>query len=1412
MKQRLLSGLLALCLLLSLLPPAAAIDMSSAPEGNWSEFASEGWADQYASSAEFTISSAEDLAAFALAVNEGKTFAGKTVKLAANIDLSAHEWTPIGDCRHYPNSPESSTQTHQFQGTFEGENFTISGLRISAYRDPYSELAGLFGYTVNAHIRNVRLADASVQLDLTTLPSEGFGGRMCTAGLLASWIVGTEIENVSVSGSLQVTVDEKFVFSGFGGVVGLADCIMTPDRLDVPVEQGSSLSSISVEGLELLYTGGSGTSFATPVGFGGILGAQGVLYTADISIGGAPIEEMELPTDIRNCRADGLTVTRVQSEGSCHEGVGGIIGVAHGQVSVADCTVQDFHAELAAEMPEYRSPDVIAGLYLGGIAGVFDGGSTMLRCTAQGEVCSDVTGAFSDSTGKSGGFYGGLAGMLGYPPEATSYDNWGTPAIRSTYKGLGATVKSCYADLTFEVQNQESVRHVSSLRAIKKDGSITVSHVISGVNTNVDYDSKWVCGWLHGGNGNKSTTYSYVHPVDTKLLYVGEGEEPFDYTYTPQYQTYDSMTDNGGGGYFHKIADWERSYTVASPDEILESGQGTSSLVFAKPGVYDVTVRLSRADDPDIALCFTLPVTVVERPVNLSGSLALSHQVGSAAWDQDDTGAHLLHSGAETLRFQGGFDLTEMQLSGSEDFDSAASFWRDLFADSSYGPEYDNYNYFKGSKLTLTATLDERFSPDQDWSKLSLDSNWLIVDPAGAVSYDPDSRELAIPVSMVQEKPDDPSPVVTLRGISGQLSDEAQAELSAGETLSLVTALRLEGAFVDPGYVYLRVLCEDRDTLLLKAATPLALRIADVTVYPGGENALSGFPEPTYLGLRDGADIRVNGESWEPQAHEGEPYPFTVEYRDAAGHTVENDRTPGVYTAQIVPLPGISLEQITVDGNPVVCHPGTLTVRHLSDPERGAECHKLLSSAPDSAVDEITVAVESDAVFYTNGNGSGLGTAERAGIALLSDELLLDQNREQLLIDHASGVTFTPGQYLFRYLDLVDTANGNAWVSADRELTVYWPYPAGTDAGDTFTLLHYTGLHREYALGGAPSLEEQIAASQVEQIPVEATPEGLRFTLSADAADGCFSPFALLWTEQGGGGVPLCALRYQSGGGTRYPTEYYPVNTVVTLDKVPVRKGYLFTGWYRDQALTHRVDTITMISDRTVYAGWQKEVADPDDTGVSDLLETGDHFAYLFGYPDGRFGPDNQMTRAEVAQMFYNLLREKGETPAGRFEDVPAESWYAPAVNMLASLGILNGVGENRFEPERPITRAEFTAIAMRFAAPESGGENIFSDVPADAWFYEPVVGSIRYGWIGGYPDGTFRPYNQITRAEVTTITNRMLARAADGSFLGEHAAELRQFPDVPADFWAYYDIMEATNTHDYTRTDGTEHWTGLRH
>lgn len=218
-------------------------------------------------------------------------------------------------------------------------------------------------------------------------------------------------------------------------------------------------------------------------------------------------------------------------------------------------------------------------------------------------------------------------------------------------------------------------------------------------------------------------------------------------------------------------------------------------------------------------------------------------------------------------------------------------------------------------------------------------------------------------------------------------------------------------------------------------------------------------------------------------------------------------------------------------------------------------------------------------------------------------------------------------------------------------------------------------------------------------------------------------------------------------------------------------------------------------------------LADPSVTGVTRWLNTTDHMAYLTGYPGGTFGPDNSMTRAEVAQMFYALLLNKDVTITKTFSDVPADAWYATAVNTLASLGMVSGDPDGTFRPNAPITRAEFCVIALAFAYEPDNAVCSFGDVSRGDWFYPYVAQAASYGWIGGYTNGNFGPNDQITRAQVTTIVNNMLGRAADRDYVIDHQADLVQFTDLTRAHWGFFQIMEATNAHDYTKSGGQETW-----
>ena len=227
----------------------------------------------------------------------------------------------------------------------------------------------------------------------------------------------------------------------------------------------------------------------------------------------------------------------------------------------------------------------------------------------------------------------------------------------------------------------------------------------------------------------------------------------------------------------------------------------------------------------------------------------------------------------------------------------------------------------------------------------------------------------------------------------------------------------------------------------------------------------------------------------------------------------------------------------------------------------------------------------------------------------------------------------------------------------------------------------------------------------------------------------------------------------------------------------------------------------------TVETTFKLAFVSPDVTGVSDMLITDDHIVYISGYPDGTVRPEGNITRAEVATMFYNLLRDKTAPADKSFPDVAEDAWYAKYVSVLAGKGIMTGYPDGEFKPDQKITRAEFAVVATLFAKEANGGKT-FSDVPSDYWAKGNIATAAEYGWITGYPNGTFIPAGDITRGEAATIVNLMLGRVADKEYIDTHRSELMQFSDLKDDAkWYFYNMHEAINAHDFTMDGAIESW-----
>lgn len=289
-------------------------------------------------------------------------------------------------------------------------------------------------------------------------------------------------------------------------------------------------------------------------------------------------------------------------------------------------------------------------------------------------------------------------------------------------------------------------------------------------------------------------------------------------------------------------------------------------------------------------------------------------------------------------------------------------------------------------------------------------------------------------------------------------------------------------------------------------------------------------------------------------------------------------------------------------------------------------------------------------------------------------------------------------------------------------------------------------------------------------------------------------------------------LTFDTMGGSKIAPETVRHGLTVAKPKDPVNGGYIFDGWYTDKTYRTPYNFATPLTqDTTIYAKWFLIVL-PGTTVKKNTpkLNTADHFAYVQGYPDGTVKPAGNITRAETAAILFRLMDEGSRktyysTTSG-FRDVASSSWYNTYVATLNNAGVITDSSNGYFRPNEAITRAELAAMLAKFSE-TTGAANYFNDVSAKYWAANAIAICAKLGWITGYPDGTFRPDKNVTRAELMAMINRATGRApksADAFLPG-----MKTWSDNTADKWYYLDVQEATNSHSYT-VKGSETWTAL--
>ena len=289
-------------------------------------------------------------------------------------------------------------------------------------------------------------------------------------------------------------------------------------------------------------------------------------------------------------------------------------------------------------------------------------------------------------------------------------------------------------------------------------------------------------------------------------------------------------------------------------------------------------------------------------------------------------------------------------------------------------------------------------------------------------------------------------------------------------------------------------------------------------------------------------------------------------------------------------------------------------------------------------------------------------------------------------------------------------------------------------------------------------------------------------------------------------------LTFDTMGGSKIAPETVRHGLTVAKPKDPVNGGYIFDGWYTDKTYRTPYNFATPLTqDTTIYAKWFLIVL-PGVTVKKNTpkLNTADHFAYVQGYPDGTVKPAGNITRAETAAILFRLMDEGSRktyysTTSG-FRDVASSSWYNTYVATLNNAGVITDSSNGYFRPNEAITRAELAAMLAKFSE-TTGAANYFNDVSAKYWAANAIAICAKLGWINGYPDGTFRPDKNVTRAELMAMINRATGRApksADAFLPG-----MKTWIDNTSDKWYYLDVQEATNSHSYT-VKGSETWTAL--
>ena len=556
--------------------------------------------------------------------------------------------------------------------------------------------------------------------------------------------------------------------------------------------------------------------------------------------------------------------------------------------------------------------------------------------------------------------------------------------------------------------------------------------------------------------------------------------------------------------------------------------------------------------------------------------------------------------------------------------------------------------------------------------------------------------------------------------------------------------------------------------------------------------------------------------------------------------------------------------------------PGTLTVRSTTDKDTTTG---IVDSQENVTGNTITAVDRGEVQYYVNDSKvtvaadrvqllvDEVSNGEEFNAAMGADAIA------------KAGVDRENAAYDLAYMDLVDTQNGNTVVTMDKEdsLTIYWPVPDDAAADSEFHVVHYTGMDRENTVDAdklsAQAADVKTGEDAVEKVTIgDQEQEYVKFTTSS------FSPFALVYekapdpvasldvtktltavngktpgssvsvgdtltytiTVTNNGNVDLTNVTVtdtMSNGRTvtwvNLPDGVTNENGTLTITSLAAGTSVELTATYkvlRADASSNLVNTAKVtgtnpgdpgnpVTDEvqtpeTPVNPYHPPIRPPEDPDKPEL-NTEDHYAYIVGYEDGSVQPEGDITRAEVATIFFRLLTDESRneywSQTNPYSDVSADDWFNNAVSTLTNAGVLDGYEDGTFKPNGNITRAEFATITARFFEATYDGENLFPDIEGH-WAQDYINEAANAGIVNGYEDGTFRPQQYITRAEAVTMVNRTIERHPDADHLLD---DMITWPDNPETAWYYEQIQEATNSHEYTmNTDDEQNpyeiWTKL--